>query len=117
MRHYQYYPLFVHLDYREVSKYLDISALPSVSDELVRVALADTGVGVSSETMRCIRCTDEPVKALCAVLTVRKGFVINTLRYTQPNGTSQYKKSIFTIMNRSGQIRSHYCAMQAEALT
>ena len=81
MRH--YYQSFILLDYREVFKYLDIGALPSVSDELVRAALADTEVGVPSESLRCIRCTDVPVKAVvcCAVLIVRKDFAINTLRY------------------------------------
>ena len=69
-----YYQSFIYLDYREVFKYLDIAALPSVSDELVRVVLADTEVGVPSETMRCIRCTDVPVKAVVCCADCKKRF-------------------------------------------
>ena len=69
-----YYQSFIHLDYREVFKYLDIGKLPTASKELVRVALADTEVGVPSETMRCIICTDVPVKAVVCCADCKKRF-------------------------------------------
>ena len=69
-----YVQSFIHLDYREVFKYLDIGDLPTVSKEIVSAALADTEAGVPSETMRCIRCADLPVKAVECCADCKKRF-------------------------------------------